>query len=85
MELIPFLRCRLIRSGKSPPGQNELIEFQLTETATAFALVDKDYIYSNRLCKVKIHEWKRNTAVILLPLPDNRLMEVQKILLEWHH
>jgi len=85
-ELIPFLRC-VVSEGESLPVR--VIAFKKADGKTAVAVVNKDCIYGDRrLCKVKIRETRKKTAIIILPAPmlgtEGCIAEVSKNILEWH-
>lgn len=86
MELIPFLRC-VVGDSKILPSC--VIAFKQADGKTASSIVNKDFIYDGRLCKVKIHLMKKDTAIIALPAPligkeESCMAEVSKNLLEYH-
>jgi len=85
MELMPFLRCRVI--GEEISEKSWLVLFELFDKKRVSATVPNDFIYEKRLCRVKEHSRGKNWIKIILPvstLGGNDLLTVNKNNVEWH-
>lgn len=86
MELMPFLRCRVIGEEISEKGW--LVLFELFDKKRVSATVPNDFIYEKRLCRVREHSRGKDWIKVILPVPTSGgscVLTINKNLIEWHN